>query len=341
MWPMSSEPDHLLIPASTHPDGANRHKAEALWAVDTAASVAMFNGDFLRQAAQDRGTQQAGALAAIAHTLAATDHLTRLDADVLAQNPGILTTLRHCTYPPVAVDRLIGLAGVPASLVKRMESRGDIAARRPSAACREHLGRVASLLQDLLDPNLASWLARGDAPSETEVARLTAVVADRLCLTSFNSANRNEPEKRQLSKVQQWLEARGYTQIPEGEDFDLHAMRPGTFRFRGNVPVFIEHNGTGKVKMPVDVIIQPLNAADGDLPLLFEAKASGDHINPNKRRKEEAIKARQLRGTYGEGIRFNLILSGCFDAAYLRYEAAECIDWIWEHRVDDLACFGL
>ena len=30
-------------------------------------------------------------------------------------------------------------------------------------------------------------------------------------------------------------------------------------------------------------------------------------------------------------------MCGYFDAAYLGYEAAEGIDWIWEHRIEDLA----
>ncbi len=36
-----------------------------------------------------------------------------------------------------------------------------------------------------------------------------------------------------------------------------------------------------------------------------------------------------------------LFLCGYFDSGYLGYEAAEGIDWVWEHRIDDLAKFGL
>ena len=32
---------------------------------------------------------------------------------------------------------------------------------------------------------------------------------------------------------------------------------------------------------------------------------------------------------------------GYFDAAYLGYEAAEGIDWIWEHRAQDLDQLGI
>ena len=78
-----------------------------------------------------------------------------------------------------------------------------------------------------------------------------------------------------------------------------------------------------------------------DLPIFLEAKSAGDFTNVNKRRKEEAIKMSQLRSTYGNRVKFNLFLCGYFDSGYLGYEAAEGIDWVWEHRIDDLAGFGL
>jgi len=59
------------------------------------------------------------------------------------------------------------------------------------------------------------------------------------------------------------------------------------------------------------------------------------------RRKEEATKVGQLRATYGAKIRYVLFLGGYFDSGYLGYEAAEGIDWVWEHRIDELAEFGL
>ena len=34
-------------------------------------------------------------------------------------------------------------------------------------------------------------------------------------------------------------------------------------------------------------------------------------------------------------------LCGYFDSGYLGYEAAEGIDWVWEHRIGDLEEFGL
>lgn len=117
-------------------------------------------------------------------------------------------------------------------------------------------------------------------------------------------------------------------------------MQPGTFSFRLNIPVLLQ-GGSKQVNIPIDIIIMPLQSNPGDLPLLIEAKSAGDYTNPNKRRKEEAIKVAQLRSNYGNNVRFILFLCGYFDSGYLGYEAAEGIDWLWEHRIDDLALFGV
>lgn len=117
-------------------------------------------------------------------------------------------------------------------------------------------------------------------------------------------------------------------------------MRPGTFDFHVNVPAMLE-DGSKQINIAVDAMIMPIAATSGGLPLLIEAKSAGDFTNVNKRRKEEATKMYQLRHTYGPQIRFNLFLCGYFDSGYLGYEAAEGIDWVWEHRIDDLLLFGL
>jgi hypothetical protein len=44
---------------------------------------------------------------------------------------------------------------------------------------------------------------------------------------------------------------------------------------------------------------------------------------------------------YGRKARFILFLCGYFDSPYLGYEAAEGIDWVREHRINDLAQLGL
>ena len=125
----------------------------------------------------------------------------------------------------------------------------------------------------------------------------------------------------------------------DGIRFD--AMPPGNLQ--------LSHERTCKtrnwkkiINIPVDAVIKPKSSIMSDLPVFIEAKIPPeDFTNVNKRRKEEAIKMSQLRSTYGNQVKFNLFLCGYFDSGYLGYEAAEGIDWVWEHRIDDLAGFGL
>ena len=119
-------------------------------------------------------------------------------------------------------------------------------------------------------------------------------------------------------------------------------MKPGEFAFHLNIPVRVAEGNEKKVNIPIDVAILPMCAKQGDLPVLLEAKSAGDFTNVNKRRKEEAQKIQQLNLTYGPArVDFVLFLCGYFDSGYLGYEAAEGIDWVWEHRIEDMERIGL
>lgn len=91
----------------------------------------------------------------------------------------------------------------------------------------------------------------------------------------------------------------------------------------------------------MDVVIQPHFPKPSSFPILIEAKSAGDFTNTNKRRKEEATKVRQLQEKHGSECSLLLFLCGYFDAGYLGYEAAEGLDWVWEHRIDDLTQAGI
>lgn len=181
-----------------------------------------------------------------------------------------------------------------------------------------------------------AWLEDNRVPSKEEVYRASTIVADRLCGASTDPIIRNAQEKRQLQVLSQWLQERKYVRSASAK---FNEMLPGTFSFRLNVPVMRDDGK--QINMPIDTVIMPRHAKIGDFPLLVEAKSAGDYTNTNKRRKEEATKFRQLRNEYGEDIHFILLLCGYFDPGYLGYEAAEGIDWIWEHRLDDLLEFGV
>jgi hypothetical protein len=310
------------------------------WKADVAQSVDMYNDWFMHFAPQAFRTTRIQTTKDVEAALTATGNLTNIKPAMLRQHPEILPTLRMSTCPPLAVDRLIGLAGVSSSMVKRMEDSQRLPVRMSVADVDRELEKIATIIEKMADPDIFVWLGRTQPATEMEVHRAATIVADRLCGAVANPIIRNAQEKRQLAEIKTWLEARGYTQLGGDDGVKFDAMPFGTFSFRMNVPVKLE-GGVQSVNIPVDAVVMPKNSGAGELPLFFEAKSAGDFTNTNKRRKEEAVKMAQLRSTYGTAVRFNLFLCGYFDSGYLGYEAAEGIDWVWEHRIDDLALFGL
>ncbi len=318
--------------------GVNLDKPQQ-WKADIARSVDMYNDWFMNFAPKAFRETRIQTTKDVEATLRSTDNLTNIRPDILRRHPEILPTLRMSTCPPIAVDRLIGLARVPGSLVKRMEKEKKLPVRMSHPQLEEELRKIGAIIEKMADPDIFVWLGRDKPAAEAEIHRAATIVADRLCGAVANPIIRNAQEKRQLAAIAAWLELRGYRQIEAGEGMTFDAMPPGTFSFRMNVPVQLE--GGQSVNIPVDAVIKPKDAAASDFPIFIEAKSAGDFTNVNKRRKEEAVKMSQLRSTYGEKVRFNLFLCGYFDSGYLGYEAAEGIDWVWEHRIDDLAEFGL
>ena len=316
----------------------NRDKPDH-WKRDIAQSVDMYNRWFVQFAPEAYRTTRVQTPKDVEATLRETNNLADIGVTLLKANPAVLPTLRMATCPPLAVDRLIGLAGVSKNLVVKME-RGELPPRMRHEELDSNLEKIEQTIRKMADPDIFVWLERGDSPSKQELYRAATVVADRLCGAVANPIVRNAQEKRQLAAIGEWLTSNGYSNLPPGEGTRYNQMRPGTFSFRLNVPV--EQEGTDRsINVPVDAVIMPKSARAGEFPFLIEAKSAGDFTNVNKRRKEEAVKMSQLRRTYGQDVRFILFLCGYFDSGYLGYEAAEGIDWVWEHRSDDLKKFGL
>lgn len=318
----------------------NRDKPDT-WKDDIAQSVDMYNDWFMKFAPKAFRETRIQTTKDVEAALRSTGNLTNVQPETIRKHPEILPTLRMSTCPPLAVDRLIGLAGVSTNLVKRMELGKRLPLRMSAAAADAELARIAAIVEKMADPDIFVWLSRKDQPAtEKEIHRAATIVADRLCGAVANPIIRNAQEKRQLAAIKTWLEVHGYKLLTSGDGTKFDAMLPGTFSFRVNVPVKLE-GGIQTVNIPIDAVINPKTAKKGDFPVFFEAKSAGDFTNTNKRRKEEAMKMAQLRSTYGNKVQFNLFLCGYFDSGYLGYEAAEGIDWVWEHRIDDLAQFGI
>ena len=307
-----------------------------LWKKDIAASVDQFNQWFMRfapDAFRSTRVQTTGYVKAALH---ATNDLRSIDAATLKSNPSALSTLRMCAAPPLAVDRLIGLADASKNLVGRMED-GKLPVRMAAVELNAELTKLCRIISRLLDRDIFPWLDAAKNPTDHERDRASTIVADRLCSAVANPIVRNAQEQRQLALVGHWLDARGYRKQNHPSGNSLTQMEAGTYAFRMNLAA----GKTLKVNIPVDVVVQPKKRRKDRLPVLIEAKSAGDFTNTNKRRKEEATKIHQLQATYGESVPFVLFLCGYFGSDYLGYEAAEGIDWVWEHRIDDLVKLGL
>ena len=318
----------------------NRDKPD-LWKADINSSVDLFNDWFMTFAPQAYRDSRIKTAKQVEKSLKETEYLLSVTPAVLKQHPGVLPMLRMSTCPPIARDRLVGLAGVKKSLVKNMEDNKSphVSSKMGESCLMDELKSISDIIMKMIDPDIFTWLSERRKPEQIEIERSSTIIADRLCGSVSNPIIRNAQEKRQFEKISTLLFKKGYSKAKNGTKYD--EMLPGTFSFHTNVPVYLSDGDDKKVNIPVDLLIQPLKANIGDLPLLVEAKSAGDFANVNKRRKEEGIKMQQLRRTFGNDISYSLFLCGYFDSSYLGYEAAEGIDWIWEHRIDDFYQLGI
>ena len=141
----------------------------------------------------------------------------------------------------------------------------------------------------------------------------------------------SELEKKQFAALKRWFLRHGYKQIEPDEASNFDVMPPGTF----TIPLVLFKQTS--VKTPIDCLVKPIRTSKRDKPFVIELKASGNARTTTILRRKEARKFTQLKERYGVNIGFVLLFCGHFDPGYLGYVGAEWIDWIWEHRLDDLS----
>lgn len=315
---------------------ANRENT-SIWKQDVQSSVDMYNDWFLNFAPKAFRETRVETTKEVEKSLLESNYLKNISRELIESNPKFLSVLRMSTCPPIAVDRLIGLSGANANFVKSIENNCCIPPRASQTSINENFTKVIAVIKKLLDPDIFTWISEKREAKEIELYRASTIIADRLCGSIANPIIRNAQEARQLERIKAYLEGKGYLFIEKHVE-TFKDMKSGTFSFRHNVKVN-KTEGSKETNIPVDVIIKRISGSK--VPLFIEAKSAGDFANVNKRRKEEAQKMTQMRDTYGKGVDFALFLCGYFDSAYLGYEAAEGIDWIWEHRITDFEKLGV
>jgi len=309
-----------------------------LWKADVGQSVDGYDEWFTRLAPQAYRDARAQTAERVEQALQATSNLLSITPEALRQHPEILSTLRMVTSPPIARETLIGIAHVSAPLVTAMERDGHIPPGMLDAIVDADLWKIGALLSEMADRDIFPWLdgANKYQLSGIQIQRAATIVADRLSLSVADTIIRDAHKARQVATVRTWLARHGYAQAETTRRLGFDKMEPGTFVLGITLPVLQAGKSTGST-IPIDIALMPKHARPNETPLLMEAKAAGDYARANKRRADEAAKVAELRGNYGEGVRVVQFLSGYFDSGYLGSMAAEGIDWVWEHRVDDLA----
>ena len=315
----------------------NKNKIEQ-WKADVQKSVLFYNDWFLKFAPSTYVNARQDSICEVNKAFQKTDCFINLTKEVLRENPEIITILRMATTPPLARDRLLGLTDVKASLLENMES-GKLPQKMTKEELDDSFRRIIFIISNLLDRGVMPWLSTQRLPCKLDKLIATHVIGDRVCGSIADPIIRNAQEQRQLNSISDFLKKHSYNYVESKNITDFKAMKAGTFSCHLNVSVML--NETKEVNMPIDMVVMRKDAAKNSLPILIECKSAGDFTNTNKRRKEEATKIDQLKKTYGKNVEFILFLCGYFDSGYLGYEAAEGIDWVWEHRIDDLLKAGI
>ena len=318
----------------------NRDKPDR-WKEDIALSVDYYNNWFIGFAPKTYRKLRDESIGHVKRVFSLIDNYRAINSEIILKDPSILQTLRMSTCPPIARERLAGLANVNNSVIVSLESPEPQKSnkKRPSPSRIDNVAKICDVIISMLDRDIFVWLDRTSEAKKTEIQRASTIVADRLCSNLFGPQFRTAQADRQMDRLRDWLMDNGYKRAHEVSFKDL---QPGSFSLRMIVPIVMPNAyRRDEVGIQVDVVIKPKGGDMSKLLLFIEAKSAGDYTNVNKRRKEEAQKITQLRATYGHDTVYGLFLGGYFDTAYLGYEAAEGIDWIWEHRIDDIKQYGL
>lgn len=183
----------------------NLNKPER-WKADVARSVDMYNNWFIQFAPKAYRETRIEATRQVEKAFEWTANLTNIEPALLREYPSILPMLRMTTAPPIARDRLTGLAGVEPNLVDAMETKNRIPPRMDSTMVNVGLQKIGQMIVRLADREILSWLAESRTPGKEELYRAATIVADRLCGAATDPIVRNAQEKRQLSIIGQWLE---------------------------------------------------------------------------------------------------------------------------------------
>jgi len=176
-----------------------------LWKKDIVKSVDLFNNWFMKFAPKTYRDTRKQTTEQVINAIVLTNNLTNITINSLIEHPEVLPILRMSTSPPLARDRLIGLAHANKNLVMKMEE-GKLALQMYENELNKNLNKICKVIHELLDTDIFTWVPIKKRPTKREKERASTIVADRLCGAVANPIIRNAQEQRQLALIKQYLE---------------------------------------------------------------------------------------------------------------------------------------
>ena len=327
---MPSEPTRGTGSASTSVINADRPR---LWRADITISDARFTDWLSHGGRRAYMTARDSVRQEVSEMLRLTDHLRVVTPEVLRPDPALVATLRMCTAPALARDRLAGLAQARKPFVAALE-QGRLPTSASAAELDAQLGRICRVLRNLWDRQLLPWLVRDCGPTDLERQMASVVVADRRCIAVSDLILRQAHKRSQTEQLVRWLTEHGYRQQAVGEGC-VESMPQGTFAI--DQPVVAGSHTP--VLLTLDAVVQPHSSRGQQAPVFLDWTSLAD-ASAAKLAKE-ATRLRLLKETFGGETAVLSILVGSFDKQYLDARATRNLDWIWEHRLDDLGAAGV
>ena len=175
-----------------------------LWKSDVERSIDFYNDWFLRFAPETYRKQRSRTTKTVADALKQTTYLREITSEILREQPGRLSILRMVCAPPLARDRLVGLAQVNKNLVMTMEGKPGkpprIPPRMEADELTEQLQRICETVTELADRDLFPWLGTQNKPSKSAITRAATVIASPVTtLSILRTSAVGEAKKRTTS----------------------------------------------------------------------------------------------------------------------------------------------
>jgi hypothetical protein len=306
------------------------------WKEDTQASVDHYNKWFMKFAPKAFRETRIQVTKSVEQAILDSNDMRDLSPDLLLSRPGLLPTLRMSCCPPLAVDRLVGLAYTGKNVVRRIEG-GKPPTRMNAANWDTELSRICRVISTLLDREIFPWLDGAKDPTDHERHQASMIVADRLCSAVAKDTMRTAQKTQQLSVLSVYLDSRGYREIVAPGRRHYSQDEPATYTFFVSVPAAM---GTDAL-LPIDAVVQPIEPRVDGLPVLIQTESQGSFAESSRHKSSHHRTVSALRTTYGQDVPFALLLGGYFGGDYLGTQAAEGIDWVWQHRITDLQALGV